>query len=146
MRHELVRRVAGVIAAAVLTSAAVAARPAGAQAGVTEAWAPSISSDGRWVVFGLGNQLSGMGDATGCCGVRALDGLMVRVEVVEQPDGSFTVERPEAIPTFLGRSPYRIVPVRDALADPALAGHVTADELRASLERTATVVDQHLRP
>jgi hypothetical protein len=52
MRHELVRRVTGVIAAAVLTSAAVAARPAGAQAGVTEARAPSISSDGRWVVFG----------------------------------------------------------------------------------------------
>lgn len=52
MRHELIRRVAGLIAATVLASAAVAARPAGAQAGVSDARAPSISSDGRWLVFG----------------------------------------------------------------------------------------------
>ena len=52
MRHELVRKSAGVLAAAVLASTVVAARPAGAQAGVTDSRAPSISSDGRWVVFG----------------------------------------------------------------------------------------------
>lgn len=106
---------------------------------------PIEQINGRWVVFGMGNQLSGMGDATNCCGVRALDGLMVRVEITEQADGSFLVGRPEAIPTYLGRRPYRIVPVVAAQADPALAGHVTGDELRASLERTAAVVGDHLR-
>src|SRR5690606_10866696 len=43
---------AGVLAAAVLVSTAVVARPVAAQAGVTDAIGPSISSDGRWVVFG----------------------------------------------------------------------------------------------
>lgn len=106
---------------------------------------PIEQVNGRWVVFGLGNQLSGMGDSTNCCGVRALDGLMVRAEIVEQPDGSFLVAPPEAIPTYLGRSPYRIVPVTAGLADPAVAGPVTANELRASLARTAEVVGPHLR-
>jgi poly-gamma-glutamate synthesis protein (capsule biosynthesis protein) len=106
---------------------------------------PIEQVNGRWVVFGLGNQLSGMGDATNCCGVRALDGLMVQVEIVEQADGTFAVGRPEAIPTYLGRSPYRIVPVVEARTDPSLAGHVTAAELDASLERTATVVGSFIR-
>ena len=52
MRHELIRKAAGVLAVAVLASTVMAARPAGAQAGVTDARGPSISSDGRWVVFG----------------------------------------------------------------------------------------------
>lgn len=107
---------------------------------------PIEQVDGRWVVFGMGNQLSGMGDSTDCCGVRALDGLMIRAEIVEQPDGTFSVARPEAIPTYLGRSPYRVVPVRAALDDPAVAGHITRDELEASLERTTEVVGPHVRP
>lgn len=52
MRHPRIRKSAGVLAAAVLASTAVAARPVDAQAGVTDARAPSISSDGRWIVFG----------------------------------------------------------------------------------------------
>ena len=107
---------------------------------------PIEQVNGRWVVFGMGNQLSGMGDSTDCCGVRALDGMMIRTEFTEQPDGTFSVARPEAIPTFLGRSPYRVVPVSAGLADPAVAGHVTGDELQASLERTASVVGAHVLP
>jgi poly-gamma-glutamate synthesis protein (capsule biosynthesis protein) len=101
---------------------------------------PIEQVNGRWVVFGLGNQLSGMGDSTGCCDVRALDGLMVRIAVAEQADGTFLVERPEAIPTYLGRRPYRVVPVLDALEDPALRGDISVDTLHASLERTSAVV------
>ena len=52
MRFELIRKAAGVLAAAVLASTALVARPVDAQAGVTDARFPSISSDGRWVVFG----------------------------------------------------------------------------------------------
>ena len=105
---------------------------------------PIEQVNGRWVVFGMGNQLSGMGDSTDCCGVRALDGMMVRTEFVEQPDGTFAVAPPVAIPTYLGRHPYRVVPVQAALADPAVAGHVTAAELQASLDRTSPVVAPHL--
>lgn len=107
---------------------------------------PIQKLNGRWVVFGMGNQLSGMGDSTNCCGVRALDGMMIRTEFVEQPDGKFAVARPEAIPTYLGRSPYRVVPVTAGLADPAVAAHVTPDELTASLDRTSTIVGQYIRP
>lgn len=52
MRHELIRRAAGVVAAALLASTMVAPRPGEAQAGVTDTREPSISSDGRWLVFG----------------------------------------------------------------------------------------------
>jgi hypothetical protein len=102
--------------------------------------------NGRWVVFGLGNQLSGMGDSTGCCGVRALDGLMVRIELTEQPDGTFAAGRPEAIPTYLGRHPYRVVPAAVALTDPALADGVPAGELADSLARTTAVVGDFVHP
>jgi len=107
---------------------------------------PIEEINGRWVVFGMGNQLSGMGDSTNCCGVRALDGMMIRTEFVEQSDGTFAVARPEAIPTYLGRRPYRVVPVTAALADPAIAGHVGRDELEESLERTAAVVGGFIGP
>jgi len=107
---------------------------------------PIEEINGRWVVFGMGNQLSGMGDSTNCCGVRALDGMMIRTEFVEQSDGTFAVARPEAIPTYLGRRPYRVVPVTAALADPAIAGHVGGDELEESLERTAAVVGGFIGP
>jgi len=106
---------------------------------------PIEEVNGRWVVFGMGNQLSGMGDSTDCCDVRALDGMMIRTEIVERPDGTFTVDRPEAIPTFLGRSPYRVVPVTAGLTDPTVAAHVTGAELEASLARTSTVVGAHIR-
>jgi poly-gamma-glutamate synthesis protein (capsule biosynthesis protein) len=106
---------------------------------------PIEQVNGRWVVFGMGNQLSGMGDSTDCCGIRALDGLMVRAEFVEQRDGTFTVAQPEAIPSYLGRHPYRVVPVTAALADPAVAGHITTDELQASLDRTSEVVAPFIR-
>lgn len=106
---------------------------------------PIEEVNGRWVVFGMGNQLSGMGDSTDCCGVRALDGMMVRTEIAEQPDGTFAVAQPVAIPTYLGRRPYRIVPVQTALADPTVAGHITTGELQASLDRTSSVVAPHLR-
>jgi hypothetical protein len=105
---------------------------------------PIEEINGRWVVFGMGNQLSGMGDSTDCCGLRALDGMTIRTEIVEQPDGTFAVARPEAIPTYLGRNPYRVVPVNAALSDPAVAGHVTAAELHASLDRTAEIVGSHI--
>lgn len=103
---------------------------------------PIEQVNGRWVVFGLGNQLSGMGDSTNCCGVRALDGLMVQVQIDVAADGAVTVQRPEAIPTFLGRRPYRIVPVLPALADPTVAGHIDHRALEASWERTAAVVGE----
>lgn len=107
---------------------------------------PIEQVNGKWVVFGLGNQLSGMGDSTGCCGIRALDGLMVWIRIDVAADGTVAVQPPEAIPTYLGRRPYRVVPVAEALVDPAVAGGITTDELEASWERTVAVVGDFVAP
>jgi len=107
---------------------------------------PIEEVNARWVVFGMGNQLSGMGDSTNCCGVRALDGMMIRTDFVEQPDGTFNAARPEVIPTYLGRSPYRVLPVTVALADAAVAGHVSRAELEDSLARTTSIVGAFVGP
>ena len=106
---------------------------------------PIEQLNGRWVVFGLGNMLSGMGDSTDCCGPRALDGMMVRVDIAEQPDGTFVVERPQVTPIYLARTPYRILSVSAALADPT-AGWGSPAALLASLERTSAVVGAYLAP
>lgn len=52
MRREVVRKWTGVMVAAAVSATVLAARPVEAQAGVVDATAPSISADGRWVVFG----------------------------------------------------------------------------------------------
>ena len=100
---------------------------------------PIEQINGRWVVFGMGNMLSGMGDSTDCCGPASLDGMMVRVDVAEQPDGTFLVEQPQVNPIYLARMPYRILSVSAALADPAAAWGSPA-ALLESLERTNAVV------
>ena len=96
-----------------------------------------------WVVFGMGNMLSGMGDSTDCCG-RALDGMMVRVDFAEQADGTFLVEQPQVSP-ICKRMPYRILSVSAALADPTAAWGSPA-ALLASLERTSAVVGAYVAP
>ncbi len=105
---------------------------------------PIEQVNGRWVVFGMGNLLSGMGDSTDCCGVRALDGMMVRAEIAEQQDGSFVVGRPEVVATYLTRQPYRVVSVSAAINGTSTAGTATSSELWASLERTNAVVGAYL--
>jgi poly-gamma-glutamate capsule biosynthesis protein CapA/YwtB (metallophosphatase superfamily) len=106
---------------------------------------PIEQINGRWVVFGMGNMLSGMGDSTDCCGPRALDGMMVRVDIAEQPDGTFVVEQPQVSPIYLARMPYRILSVSAALADPTAAWGSPAS-LLASLERTNSVVGAYVTP
>ena len=107
---------------------------------------PIEQVNGRWVVFGLGNFLTGMGTASPCCGIRGQDGMMVRLRVAEQPDGSFAVATPEVIATYVEHSSYVVLPVELGLADAASAGAVGAHALTASLGRTASVVGSYLVP
>jgi poly-gamma-glutamate capsule biosynthesis protein CapA/YwtB (metallophosphatase superfamily) len=106
---------------------------------------PIEQINGRWVVFGMGNMLSGMGDSTDCCGPRALDGMMVGVDIAEQADGTFVVEQPQVSPIYLARMPYRILSVSAALADPTAAWGSPA-ALLGSLERTNAVVGAFVAP
>ena len=70
---------------------------------------------------------------------------MVRVDIAEQPDGTFVVEPPQVNPIYLARMPYRIVAVSAALADPT-AGWSSPAALLASLERTSAVVGAYVAP
>ena len=101
---------------------------------------PIEQVNGRWVVFGLGNFLTGMGQRSPCCGIRGQDGMMVRLRVAEQPDGTFAVAAPEAIATYVDRSGYVVVPVQLGLAEAASAGAAGTRALADSLGRTGAVV------
>ena len=101
---------------------------------------PIEQVNGRWVVFGLGNFLSAMSASTECCGIRGQDGLLVRLTATEQPDGTFAVSTPQAIPTYVDRNGYVVLPVQGSLADPVLAAGVGVPALDESLARTSGVV------
>ena len=107
---------------------------------------PIEQVNGRWVVFGLGNFLTGMGQRSPCCGIRGQDGMMVRLRVAEQPDGTFAVAAPEAIATYVDRSGYVVVPVQLGLAEAASAGTAGTRALADSLGRTGAVVGSYLVP
>jgi poly-gamma-glutamate synthesis protein (capsule biosynthesis protein) len=107
---------------------------------------PIEQVNGRWVVFGLGNFLTGMGRSSPCCGIRGQDGMIVRLRVTEQPDGSFAVAPPEAIATYVDRSSYVVLPVQLGLTDAASAGTVGPGALADSLGRTGSVVGGFLVP
>lgn len=107
---------------------------------------PIEQVNGRWVVFGLGNFLTGMGASSPCCGVRGQDGMMVRIRATERPDGSFEVATPEAIATFVDRRGYVVMPVQFGLGHPGVVRMVGADRLNASLGRTSSVVGSYLVP
>ena len=98
----------------------------------------------RWVLFGLGNLLSNQSAATGLPAATQ-DGVLARVRFVERPEGGFSAERPELVPTWVDRrNGFVVLPVTAALADPAYGGR--HGELRASLDRTMAVVGDFVVP
>lgn len=97
-----------------------------------------------WVIYGLGNLISNQSSA--CCVSAAQDGLMVRIDLVEDlAEGDVDVDRLVFTPIRVDRAGYFVTPVAEALADPTLAGSLSAAELSASWDRTASVVDRDSR-
>lgn len=70
---------------------------------------PMQKIDDKYVIYGVGNFLSNQSAA--CCPAGSQDGLIVHVEVEEQPDGSFSATSVAYTPTFVERPSYRITPV-----------------------------------
>jgi poly-gamma-glutamate synthesis protein (capsule biosynthesis protein) len=96
---------------------------------------PISRIDQRYVVWGLGNQLSNQTQAP------RTDGLTVVVTAepgARGPRHRWVVRAVEAVPTWVDRPSFRILPVVDALADPAVTGALRAD-LLASYDRTASI-------
>jgi len=88
--------------------------------------------DGKFVVYGMGNQLSNQNSASGPKYYATEDGLLVLVRVTERSPGELAVERIDIVPTWVRRSDYVIFPVTAALA----GSEIPARTLEASLERT----------
>jgi len=86
---------------------------------------------GKYVVYGMGNQVSNQNGASGPKYFATEDGLFVLVRVSETSPGEFAVERIDIVPTWVRRSDYRIFPARQTVED----ARSTA-LMRASLERT----------
>ncbi len=104
---------------------------------------PIEQINGRWVVFGMGNFLSNMptGDTWPA---SSQDGMLVTVAISQQADGTFVVERPAVVPTWVDRdNGFVIRPVLSDLADPSVSESVKA-HLAVSLERTRSVVGDFL--
>lgn len=100
----------------------------------------------RLVVFGMGNFLSNQSAA--CCPAASQDGVIVRVQVSEDRDGTFAVTDATFVPTWVDRSTFTIVNVLSALDDPAVAGEQRS-VLEQSLARTTerlTAEDAELAP
>jgi len=91
---------------------------------------------GKYVVYGMGNQLSNQNGAFGEEYYSTEDGLLVLVRVSERPDGSFGVDRIDVVPTWVRNIDYRIFAVRNALAE----GVTPTGALETSLMRTVNRV------
>jgi poly-gamma-glutamate capsule biosynthesis protein CapA/YwtB (metallophosphatase superfamily) len=103
---------------------------------------PIRRMQGRFVVFGEGNFLSAQ--STACCPGPTQDGLaaVLRVRVA---DDDVSVVRADYVPIYVRRPDYVVVPVGRRLRQLAAAGRsgsAEASALRASRQRTVSVVGQ----
>jgi poly-gamma-glutamate capsule biosynthesis protein CapA/YwtB (metallophosphatase superfamily) len=98
---------------------------------------------GVWVVYGLSNLVSNLGEIAGWP-AGAADGAVAEVRFVQQDDGRYIAEPPVVHPTWVDAAAgWTVRPVLADLADPAVPEGVKA-RLQASLERTASVLGAFL--
>jgi len=89
--------------------------------------------EGKIVVYGMSNHLSNIQGGTGSHREGAEDGVIVHLEVTEQPNGSFSVTGVSITPTMVSRATKEILPVEHTLAGEA---GVLETALQISLRRT----------
>ncbi len=89
----------------------------------------------RWVVFGLGNQLSNQSQP------ERRDGLTVVVTVAGPAGGRLAVRAIEAVPTYVDLATHQVLPTAATLGRPDLDPALRA-ELEASQARTMEVVNR----
>ncbi|HEX9260148.1 MAG TPA: CapA family protein, partial [Acidimicrobiales bacterium] len=104
---------------------------------------PVEQVNGRWVLFGLGNHLSNQ--RKGLRPATTQDGFMATVTFTRGADDKWVGERPVVHPTFVDRRTFTIVPVAEALADPA-TDPALVPQLRESYLRSRAVAGDYLVP
>ena len=83
----------------------------------------------KFVIFGLGNQLSNQRNPA------QLDGLTAIATATRDATGRYAVTAVEAVPTWMDKSGWRVLPVTSTLADPSAPAGLR-QELVASYQRT----------
>ncbi|MFN2518610.1 MAG: CapA family protein [Jatrophihabitantaceae bacterium] len=77
---------------------------------------PVQEINGKWVVYGMGNQISRHADPIDA----SREGIMAKFTFTEVAPHTFTITKAEAIPTWMDISPrLRLIDLTAALADPA---------------------------
>ena len=95
---------------------------------------PIDTVNGKLVVYGLGNFLSNQSGE--CCPARSQDGVMIEIVITGTDVDGYSVTEVAAVPTWVDRSSYTIVPAASGQdARPELQ-----DALATSLERTAATL------
>ena len=85
--------------------------------------------NGKIVIFGLGNQLSNQRSPA------QLDGLTAIATATRDATGRYAVTAVEAVPTWMDKSGWRVLPVTSTLADPSAPAGLR-QQLVASYQRT----------
>ena len=85
--------------------------------------------NGKFVIFGLGNQLSNQRSPA------QLDGLTAIVTATRDSTGRYAVSAVEAVPTWMDKSGWRVLPVTSTLADPSAPAGLR-QQLVESYQRT----------
>jgi Bacterial capsule synthesis protein PGA_cap len=85
--------------------------------------------NGKFVIFGLGNQLSNQRSPA------QLDGLTAIATATRDATGRYAVSAVEAVPTWMDKSGWRVLPVTSTLADPSAPAGLR-QQLVASYQRT----------
>jgi poly-gamma-glutamate synthesis protein (capsule biosynthesis protein) len=95
---------------------------------------PIVSEHGKFVVFGMGNQLSNQHEDL------RRDGLSVLVTVNRKGNGRYIATKVQCIPTFVDQPALRVYPVVPTLADPSTPPGLRS-QLEASFARTMAAVN-----
>lgn len=99
---------------------------------------PISKVNGTWVVWGLGNLLSN--HPTGPkLPAAAQDGAIVSVELTKARDGSISVSRPSAVPTWVDKTNRHVIRTTFERFDPSLPT-TTRAQLTVSHARTSGVM------
>ncbi|QVQ52620.1 CapA family protein [Spiractinospora alimapuensis] len=97
---------------------------------------PVDEFDGDWVIYGMGNQLSGQH----VVGTPQREGAMAQVTFVEDAQGQWSTDAVEIVPTWLATDPLRVVHLADELADPDLPD-AQREEFQGAYDRITGHID-----
>jgi poly-gamma-glutamate synthesis protein (capsule biosynthesis protein) len=92
-----------------------------------------------WAIFGLSNLISYL-PTTNAFSANTQDGIIATTNITLNPDGSVIVDKPGVYPIWVDKKNGVVVrPVIADLADPSVPKNIK-DDLKASLNRTRSVV------